>query len=156
MLPLSQGSNFWAPQAKDPSGPFWRESSHMTTPGMTTPQRHDHITWYLHFWDSGFPAWLSCLRPIATDQWDDELVTRWHYINACEFCRSMVVWVDSRCFLSVVFLGGARRLELSPCNTHQRMYILMPFGPFLTFPPCTLQPSDHCNDGALCKSTLAL
>ena len=28
-----------------------------------------------------------------------------------------VVWVDCRCFLSFVFLGGARRLELSPCNT---------------------------------------
>ena len=27
-------------------------------------------------------------------------------------------WVDCRCFLSFVFLGVARRLELSPCNTH--------------------------------------
>ena len=26
-------------------------------------------------------------------------------------------WVDCRCFLSIVFLGVARRLELSPCNT---------------------------------------
>ena len=26
-------------------------------------------------------------------------------------------WVDYRCFLSFVFLGVARRLELSPCNT---------------------------------------
>ena len=26
-------------------------------------------------------------------------------------------WVDCRCFLSSVFLGVARRLELSPCNT---------------------------------------
>ena len=26
-------------------------------------------------------------------------------------------WVDCRCFLSFVFLGNARRLELSPCNT---------------------------------------
>ena len=26
-------------------------------------------------------------------------------------------WVDCRCFLSFVFLGVARRLELSPCNT---------------------------------------
>ena len=25
-------------------------------------------------------------------------------------------WVDCRCFLSFVFLGDARRLELSPCN----------------------------------------
>ena len=25
-------------------------------------------------------------------------------------------WVDCRCFLSFVFLGVARRLELSPCN----------------------------------------
>ena len=28
-----------------------------------------------------------------------------------------VVWVDCRCFLPFVFHGGARRLELSPCNT---------------------------------------
>ena len=26
-------------------------------------------------------------------------------------------WVDCRCFLSFVFLGVAKRLELSPCNT---------------------------------------
>ena len=26
-------------------------------------------------------------------------------------------WVDCRCFLSFVFLGVARSLELSPCNT---------------------------------------
>ena len=26
-------------------------------------------------------------------------------------------WVDCRCFLFFVFLGVARRLELSPCNT---------------------------------------
>jgi len=32
-------------------------------------------------------------------------------------CRLTVVWVDCRCSLSLVFLGGARRLELSPCNT---------------------------------------
>ena len=30
----------------------------------------------------------------------------------------MVVWADCRCFLSLVFLGGAKRLELSPCDTH--------------------------------------
>ena len=29
-------------------------------------------------------------------------------------------WVDYRCFLSFVFLGDARRLELSPCNTQYR------------------------------------
>ena len=28
-------------------------------------------------------------------------------------------WVDCRCFLSFVFLGVARRLELSPCNKHK-------------------------------------
>ena len=28
-----------------------------------------------------------------------------------------VEWVDCRCFLFFVFLGVARRLELSPCNT---------------------------------------
>ena len=28
-------------------------------------------------------------------------------------------WVDCRCFLSSVFLGVARRLELSPCNTEK-------------------------------------
>ena len=34
-----------------------------------------------------------------------------------EVCRLMVDWVDCRCFLSFVFVGGARRLELSPCHT---------------------------------------
>ena len=33
-----------------------------------------------------------------------------------ELCRMTVVWVDYRCSLSFLFLGGARRLELSPCN----------------------------------------
>ena len=36
----------------------------------------------------------------------------------CELCLLTVVWADGRCFLSWVFRGGgARRLELSPCNT---------------------------------------
>ena len=38
----------------------------------------------------------------------------------CEVCRLTVDWVDCRYFLSFVFLGGARRLELSTCNTHPR------------------------------------
>ena len=33
-------------------------------------------------------------------------------------------WVDCRCFLSFVFLGVARRLELSPCNTAMRIILL--------------------------------
>ena len=28
-------------------------------------------------------------------------------------------WVDCRCFLFFVFLGVARRLDLSPCNTNR-------------------------------------
>ena len=35
----------------------------------------------------------------------------------CEVRRLTVDWVDCGCFLSFVFLGGARRLELSPCHT---------------------------------------
>ena len=35
----------------------------------------------------------------------------------CEVCRVTVDCVDCGCFLSFVFLGGARLLELSPCNT---------------------------------------
>ena len=35
----------------------------------------------------------------------------------CEVCRLTVGWLDCRCVLSFVFLGGARRLGLSPCNT---------------------------------------
>ena len=34
-------------------------------------------------------------------------------------------WVDCRCFLSFVFLGVARRLELSPCNTCHCCTILL-------------------------------
>ena len=32
-------------------------------------------------------------------------------------CVGWADWVDCRCFLSFVFLGVARRLEISPCNT---------------------------------------
>ena len=44
----------------------------------------------------------------------------------CELCRLTVVWVDCRCFLSSVFIGGARRFELSLFHTtsrhdHERM-----------------------------------
>ena len=39
------------------------------------------------------------------------------FILVCEVCRLTVGRVDCRCFLSFVFLGGARRLDLSPCNT---------------------------------------
>ena len=35
----------------------------------------------------------------------------------CELCLLAVVCFDCRCSLSFVFLGGARFLELSPCNT---------------------------------------
>ena len=35
-------------------------------------------------------------------------------------------WVDCRCFLSFVFLGVARRLELSPCNTTCMLHTPLP------------------------------
>ena len=35
----------------------------------------------------------------------------------CELCLLAVGCVGRRCSLSFVFLGGARFLELSPCNT---------------------------------------
>ena len=35
----------------------------------------------------------------------------------CELCRLAVVCVDCRCFLSFDFLGGARRVGLSPFTT---------------------------------------
>ena len=38
----------------------------------------------------------------------------------CVVYRLTVDWLDCRCFLSFVFLGDARRLDLSPCNTRQR------------------------------------
>ena len=31
-------------------------------------------------------------------------------------------WVDCRCFLCFVFLGVARRLEISPCNTRSHVH----------------------------------
>ena len=37
----------------------------------------------------------------------------------CELCLLTVVWIDCRCFLSFVFLGGAKRLGLSPCYTEK-------------------------------------
>ena len=37
----------------------------------------------------------------------------------CEVCRLTVDCVDCRCFLYFLFLGGARRLELSPFNTER-------------------------------------
>ena len=36
----------------------------------------------------------------------------------CELCVLVVVCVDFRCSLSLVFLGGARCIELASCNTH--------------------------------------
>ena len=38
----------------------------------------------------------------------------------CEVCQLTVYWVDCRCFLSFVFLAGARSFELSPCNTKHK------------------------------------
>ena len=34
-------------------------------------------------------------------------------------CVGRVDWVNCSCFLSFVFLSGARRLELPPCNKHK-------------------------------------
>ena len=34
-------------------------------------------------------------------------------------CVGWADWVDCRCFLSFVFLGDVRRLELSPCNSQR-------------------------------------
>ena len=34
-------------------------------------------------------------------------------------CVGWADWVDCGCFLSFVFLGDARRLELSPCNSER-------------------------------------
>ena len=45
----------------------------------------------------------------------------------CGVCRLIVVWVDCRCFLSFVILGGARHLELSPCSS-PRPYSMYPAG----------------------------
>ena len=45
---------------------------------------------------------------------------KWGYASpglVCEVCWLTFVWVDCRCFLPFVFLGGARRLELSLRNT---------------------------------------
>ena len=60
--------------------------------------------------DGGCADWFyaSCLLLCPFD-------SAWCLV--CELCRLTAVWVDCRCFLSFVFLGGARRLELSPCNT---------------------------------------
>ena len=41
------------------------------------------------------------------------------WCSVCELCRLAVAWVDRRCSLSFVFLGGARRLGLSLCNTEK-------------------------------------
>ena len=35
----------------------------------------------------------------------------------CELCLLVVVCVHCRCSLSFVFLGGAKCLQLCPCNT---------------------------------------
>ena len=39
---------------------------------------------------------------------------------ACEMCRLTVVWVDCRCFLCFVFLGGAKRYT---AEEHKRQEI---------------------------------
>ena len=52
------------------------------------------------------------------DSWGAVSIVLGAWSVSCVDGRSgLMVWVDCRCFLSIVFLGGARRLELSPCNT---------------------------------------
>ena len=42
-------------------------------------------------------------------------------------CVVWADWIDCRCFLSLVFLGDARRLELTPCNACQQALLLNSF-----------------------------
>ena len=53
----------------------------------------------------------ATIQPYTIDNFD----SAWCLV--CEVCRLKGDWVECRCFLSFVFLGGARRLELSPCDT---------------------------------------
>ena len=41
------------------------------------------------------------------------------WCSVCGVCRLTVDWVDCRCFLSFVFLGGGGLSELSPCDTEK-------------------------------------
>ena len=58
--------------------------------------------------------WLLCWRRAWLLFWLVLCVlTPWLPVRQClvyEVCRLTVVWVDFRCFLSFVFLGGASRV----------------------------------------------
>ena len=60
-------------------------------------------------------AWLLCWLVLCA--LTPGLLFRYCWCLVCELCLLTAVWVDCRCVLSFVFLGGARRMELSPCNT---------------------------------------
>ena len=68
-------------------------------------------------------GWLSCWRRARLLCWlvlcilTPGLPFDSAWCLVCELRRVTVVWVDCRCFLSFVYLGGAWRLVLSPCNT---------------------------------------
>ena len=66
----------------------------------------------------------------------------------CEVCRLAVGWVVCRRFLSFVFPGGARRLEVSPCNTAETVFAYPACGTSRPGPgrPCLRQP--HPPSGA--------
>ena len=70
--------------------------------------------WLLYWRRARLLCWLVLTHNYASSLLGCPFDTAWCLV--CELCRLTVVWVGCRCFLSL-FLGGARRLELSPCNT---------------------------------------
>ena len=70
---------------------------------------------------------------------------------AGELCRLTVVWADCRCFLSLVFLSGARRLELSLCNTagsHPQLFTFKITFTFTSTWSTGTRPQETCNTPA--------
>ena len=56
-------------------------------------------------------------KPHATDHVSQPSRNANCRIPSMKSCTSLLCTVDCRCFLSFVFVGGARRLELCPCVT---------------------------------------
>ena len=78
----------------------------------------------------------------------------WRLVS--EVCRLTVDCVDCKCFLSFVFLGGARRLELSPWNTRHSRRHSYPLGARATLARCGQVAVPQCMFGQFPPHVVAM
>ena len=71
-------------------------------------------------------------------------------------CRWTVVCVDCRCFLPFLFLGAARYLELSPCNTEMAEQAQQHPGPNTTTNPAEDIHKKQCGPNETKPNAIAI